>query len=159
MKKIAEPVSYFHECIETPLGVIIVFADTTHVVAIEFRDEIERNNPNPLTKRCVKELLAFFEGKLSKFSVPFSFHGTPFQKKVWYAIHAIPFGKTKTYGELAKKIGNPKAVRAVGTATGKNPLCILVPCHRVLPADGSIGNYASGPAKKAFLLTLEHRQS
>lgn len=148
---------YATEFVLTPLGGIVVFADTQSIVAIEFRDSPREVHPNKLTKACVKELKEYFDGKRTTFSVPLEMNGTPFQKKVWRAIHRIPFGKSKTYGAIAKSIGHPKAVRAVGTATGSNPLCIVVPCHRVLPADGSVGNYASGPAKKAFLLTLEHR--
>jgi methylated-DNA-[protein]-cysteine S-methyltransferase len=148
---------YASESFESPLGSMVVFADTTAVVAIEFRAAPRTTQPNALTRQCVQELHEYFDGTRQTFDVPLAFNGTAFQKKVWHAIHRIPFGASKTYGAIAKSIGNPKAVRAVGTATGKNPLCIIVPCHRVLPADGSIGNYASGPAKKAFLLTLEHR--
>lgn len=150
-------VPYATDYLESPLGGIVVFADAKSVVAIEFRDKPREIHPNTLTKRAVKELKEYFEGTRTRFSVPLDFNGTAFQKKVWRAIFRIPFGASKTYGAIAKSIGNPKAVRAVGTATGKNPLCIIVPCHRVLPSDGSIGNYSSGPAKKAFLLTLEHR--
>lgn len=150
---------YFTEFVETPLGGVLVFADAAAIVAIEFRDEPRETRPSKLTNACVKELRQYFDGKRTKFSVPLGLNGTTFQKKVWRAIHRIPFGSSKTYGAIAKSIGHPKAVRAVGTATGSNPLCIIVPCHRVLPADGSIGNYASGPAKKAFLLTLEHRRT
>ncbi len=148
---------YASESFESPLGSMVVFADAAAIVAIEFRAAPRATQPNALTHQCVQELQEYFDGTRRVFDVPLAFNGTAFQKKVWNAIHRIPFGASKTYGAIAKSIGNPKAVRAVGTATGKNPLCIIVPCHRVLPADGSIGNYASGPAKKAFLLTLEHR--
>ncbi|MFM2414954.1 MAG: hypothetical protein RI911_647 [Candidatus Parcubacteria bacterium] len=152
--------SYATEHIETALGGITIFANEQAVVAIEFREKAPKTTaPNSLTKQCAEELAQYFEGTRSRFSVPIVFHGTPFQKKVWHAIRRIAHGKTRTYSDIAKSIGHAKAVRAVGTATGKNPLCIIVPCHRVLPMDGSIGNYASGPAKKAFLLTLEHRTS
>ena len=81
--------------------------------------------------------------------------GTPFQKKVWTETRKIPFGETRTYGQIAQAIGHPKAVRAVGTALGKNPLCVIVPCHRVVPAAGGIGNYAYGKAMKKWLLDHE----
>lgn len=153
-----KPVPQFaSESFETPVGNMVVFADETAVVAIEFRNPPRQTHPSALTNTCVRELKEYFDGTRRTFDVPLALNGTKFQKKVWNAIHKIPFGASKTYGAIAKSIGHPKAVRAVGTATGKNPLCIIVPCHRVLPADGSIGNYASGPAKKAFLLTLEHR--
>lgn len=81
--------------------------------------------------------------------------GTPFQKKVWQETRTIPFGETRTYADIAKAIGHPKAVRAVGTALGKNPACVVVPCHRVVPSSGGIGNYAYGKAMKKWLLDHE----
>ncbi len=81
--------------------------------------------------------------------------GTAFQKKVWQATRKIPYGETRTYAQIAKAIGHPKAVRAVGTALGKNPVCIVVPCHRVVPSSGGIGNYAYGTAMKKWLLQHE----
>jgi methylated-DNA-[protein]-cysteine S-methyltransferase len=154
----SEPVVYATEHMTTALGGITIFAHEHAVVAIEFREHApKRVHPNALTTLCARELQEYFSGERKSFSFPIAFHGTPFQKKVWHAIHRIKYGKTRSYSDIAKSIGHAKAVRAVGTATGKNPLCICVPCHRVLPTDGSIGNYASGPAKKAFLLTLEHR--
>jgi O-6-methylguanine DNA methyltransferase len=89
--------------------------------------------------------------------VPLDVRGTSFQLKVWNATAAIPYGETRTYAQIAKAIGHPKAVRAVGTALGKNPVCILVPCHRVVPSSGGIGNYAHGKAMKRWLLDHEAR--
>lgn len=90
--------------------------------------------------------------------LPLDLHGTPFQKKVWNALLAIPRGQTSTYGALAKQIGHPKAVRAVGTAVGANPVCVLVPCHRVLPSTGKVGKYRWGSEKKRTLLEQEKTQ-
>jgi methylated-DNA-[protein]-cysteine S-methyltransferase len=81
--------------------------------------------------------------------------GTPFQKKVWQVLRSVPFGKTISYGELAKKINNPKAVRAVGSANGKNPLCVTTPCHRIIQADGSLGGFSGGLKNKVNLLKFE----
>lgn len=86
---------------------------------------------------------------------PLDVEGTDFQKKVWRATSAIPYGETRTYADIAKAIGHPKAVRAVGTALGKNPVCVVVPCHRVVPSSGGIGNYAYGKAMKQWLLDHE----
>lgn len=86
---------------------------------------------------------------------PVAVEGTPFQRKVWEATSKIPYGETRTYAEIAKAIGHPKAVRAVGTALGKNPVCVIVPCHRVVPSGGGIGKYAYGPAMKQWLLDHE----
>jgi methylated-DNA-[protein]-cysteine S-methyltransferase len=93
---------------------------------------------------AAKELEEYFQGKRKSFKVPFDIIGTPFQKKVWNALSTIPYGKTVSYKDIAEKIKNKKAFRAVGTANGKNPLCIIVPCHRVIAADGTLGGYSGG---------------
>lgn len=91
-------------------------------------------------------------------AAPLDLRGTPFQLKVWNATREIPAGETRTYADIAKRIGHPKAVRAVGTALGKNPVCVVVPCHRVVPSGGEIGNYAYGKAMKRWLLDHEARR-
>ena len=103
----------------------------------------------------VKQLEEYFSGKRKDFVISFILTGTVFQKQVWQELSKIPFGKTVSYRDIAKKIKNPKAVRAVGSANGKNPFCIIVPCHRVIEADGTIGGYAGGIAMKRRLLKLE----
>lgn len=97
----------------------------------------------------------YFNGKRETFDLPLSFNGTSFQTKVWNELQKIPYGKTVSYMELAYKIGAPKAVRAVGTAVGRNPICILIPCHRVLASDGTMGGYVAGVQCKEQLLELE----
>jgi methylated-DNA-[protein]-cysteine S-methyltransferase len=97
----------------------------------------------------------YFAGERKKFSVKLDFRGTPFQKKVWHAMLSIPFGETRTYGDLARQIGEPKAVRAVGAANGKNPIAIIGPCHRVIGSSGKLTGYAGGLPVKALLLRLE----
>ncbi len=104
---------------------------------------------------AVKQLEEYFSGKRKKFDINFNSSGTDFQMKVWKELSRIPFGKTVSYKDIARKIKNPNAVRAVGTANGKNPMCIIVPCHRVIAADGSIGGYGGGIAMKRQLLDLE----
>lgn len=105
--------------------------------------------------KAARELEAYFAGTLRKFSVPLDTAGTAFQKKVWKALSRIPYGKTFSYKDVAVRIRNPKAIRAVGTANGKNPVCIIVPCHRVISNDGSIGGYSGGIGIKKRLLELE----
>ena len=103
----------------------------------------------------VKQLEEYFAGKRKQFDLAFDPEGTPFQKEVWRQLYKIPFGKTVAYKDIAVKIKNPKAVRAVGSANGKNRICIIIPCHRVIAADGSIGGYAGGLKIKRQLLKLE----
>ncbi|WP_226705050.1 methylated-DNA--[protein]-cysteine S-methyltransferase [Microbulbifer elongatus] len=108
-----------------------------------------------LTDAASEQLAAYFSGELKGFDLPFAAAGTPFQQSVWQALCAIPFGETRSYRELAEAIGNPKAVRAVARANGANPLSIVVPCHRVIGADGTLTGYAGGLEMKARLLALE----
>lgn len=105
--------------------------------------------------RAARELEEYLAGKRKKFTVPLDAAGTSFQKSVWKNLARIPYGRTCSYADIARRIKNAKAVRAVGSANGKNPLCIIVPCHRVIAADGSIGGYSAGLAVKKKLLRLE----
>lgn len=111
---------------------------------------------NELIAGLVDELDRYFAGTLTSFSTPLDVRdGTPFQRRVWEELTRIPYGKTCSYGEIAAALGNPKASRAVGQANNKNRVPILIPCHRVIQADGSLGGYASGPEIKQALLELE----
>ncbi|MEW6057334.1 MAG: methylated-DNA--[protein]-cysteine S-methyltransferase [Bdellovibrionota bacterium] len=105
--------------------------------------------------QAVNELDEYLNGRRKKFDVPLDVAGTPFQERVWDQLSKIPYGKTYSYKEIASQIKNEKAVRAVGTANGKNPVCIIVPCHRVIAADGSLGGYSGGIEIKRRLLELE----
>jgi O-6-methylguanine DNA methyltransferase len=100
----------------------------------------------------------YLEGERTSFSVPISYNGTDFQNKIWKQIARIPFGATVTYSELAKKAGAPAAIRAAGTATGRNPLSIIVPCHRVVGKNGGMGGYAGGLDRKKSLLKIETKR-
>jgi methylated-DNA-[protein]-cysteine S-methyltransferase len=102
-----------------------------------------------------RQLTEYFEGRRKSFDIPLDVEGTVFQRQVWQELSRIPFGKTVSYSDVAKKIKNPRAVRAVGSANGKNPVCIIVPCHRVIAANGTIGGYAGGIGIKQQLLKLE----
>lgn len=109
----------------------------------------------PLLQEARRQLNAYFAGKLKVFDIPYSLEGTPFQQKVWRALCDIPYGTCITYGELAKRIGDPKACRAVGMANGRNPLPILVPCHRVIGSGGRLTGYTGGLDIKIKLLQIE----
>ena len=115
----------------------------------------DRGTPTPLTHEAFRQLQEYFAGERREFSLPYALHGTEFQKKVWAALAAIPYGQTRSYRDIAAAVGNPKAVRAVGAANGKNPLWIILPCHRVVGADGSLTGYAGGLEMKKRLLELE----
>jgi len=102
-----------------------------------------------------RQLAEYFSGRRKAFDLRLDFAGTEFQKKVWRALLTIPFGETRSYGEIAKQIGSPKAVRAVGAANGRNPISIVAPCHRVIGSTGKLTGFAGGLDTKAFLLDLE----
>ena len=104
-----------------------------------------------------EQLRAYFAGQLRTFDVALATCGTPFQQQVWAALREVPYGSTCTYGDLAAAIGRPSAVRAVGAANGRNPVCVVVPCHRVVGAGGSLTGYAGGIDRKSYLLDLERR--
>jgi methylated-DNA-[protein]-cysteine S-methyltransferase len=110
---------------------------------------------HPILLATERQLREYFRKKRTDFEVPLDFAGTDFQKKVWAALLTIPFGKTKTYGELARQLGDPKMVRAVGGALNKNPVSIIVPCHRVIGASGKLVGFAGGLGNKTRLLQLE----
>ena len=117
----------------------------------------ERGTPTPLTEETFRQLGEYFAGTRREFSLPYVLRGTEFQKQVWEALRTIPYGQTRSYRDMAALAGNPKAVRAVGAANGKNPLWIILPCHRVVGADGSLTGYAGGLEMKRALLELERR--
>ncbi|PIS10945.1 MAG: methylated-DNA--[protein]-cysteine S-methyltransferase [Bdellovibrio sp. CG10_big_fil_rev_8_21_14_0_10_47_8] len=112
-----------------------------------------------MLKQAVEQLQEYLSGERQKFDLPLDIQGTDFQMKVWRALRKVPYGKTCSYKDVAKKINQDKAVRAVGTANGKNPVCIVIPCHRVIAADGSLGGYSGGLDMKTYLLQLEQRTS
>lgn len=109
----------------------------------------------PILRRAAAQLAEYFAGTRTRFDLPLAPVGTEFQRRVWAATSAIPFGETATYGEIARKIGAPNAARAVGGALNRNPICIVVPCHRVVGSSGKLTGYDGGVDRKAFLLTLE----
>lgn len=145
-------VTYF----KSPIGILKIEATQTKLISVQLTDYTKTvDNSNEMTKKCEMQLREYFCGKRRIFNLPIEFKGTEFQKKVWRELCKIPYGKTVSYQEIAQKIGKKKAVRAVGTAIGKNPIAIIVPCHRVISANGKIGGYAYGIDKKQKLLDLE----
>ncbi len=144
--------------INTPLGLTEIQGDENGISKIYIRDEnveITSKIPSKL-KEAVIQLQEYFEGKRTHFTFLLHPSGTEFQKKVWQELLNIPFGKTCSYLELSKKLGDVKAIRAVAAANGKNPLWIVVPCHRVIGSDGSLTGYAGGLWRKKWLLEHEN---
>lgn len=140
--------------ITTPIGVLTVAGDENAVWEVAFGASGDGVSPSGAVKLAMEELTAYFAGELREFSFPIKAAGTPFQHLVWDALCDIPYGKTETYGQLAERIGRPKASRAVGMAAHRNPVAVAVPCHRLVGASGLTG-YAGGLDKKAWLLEHE----
>ena len=140
--------------IETPIGALTLTASADAVTAVRFGAE-GAQDASPLLDAAEAQLREYFAGARRTFDLPLAPHGTAFQQRVWAALRAIPYGETRTYGELAAAIGSPNASRAVGIANHRNPLPILIPCHRVIGADGSLAGYAGGLETKRRLLALE----
>jgi O-6-methylguanine DNA methyltransferase len=159
------------DTIDSPLGPLLAVADGEAIRALEFVKPggairqlealqaalgatLERGT-HPLLERLRSQLAEYFDGRRRVFDVPLRFAGTPFQERVWNRLLTIPYGEVRSYLDLARDLGDVKAVRAVGGANGSNPISILVPCHRVIGADGSIVGYGGGLDRKEWLLALE----
>ena len=146
---------------DSPVGNLLIRADEESIIEVSFADDelVGANSANEcgLLQKCALELDMYFAGKLKDFTVPLKLIGTDFRKKCWEALRTIPFGETISYKELATKIGNPKACRAVGGANHHNPIVIIVPCHRVIGAGGNLTGFGGGLDKKRFLLELERK--
>lgn len=151
--------------IESPVGPLLLAGDAHCLQSLSFEnskraDRVQsdwKEDKAPFTE-VIRQLRAYFSGKLTKFDVPLALEGTEFQLSVWRSMQTIPYGETISYGQLAQRIGNPKAVRAVGLANGCNPTPIIVPCHRVIGSNGSLTGFGGGLANKKILLELESRQ-
>lgn len=160
---IARSVQY--RVIESPIGPLLLAGDAEGVRFLLFSKGRAVAVPAPdwrsdagLLKEPARQLVAYFKGTLRQFDIPVAPEGTPFQRSVWAALQQIPYGETISYGELARRLGNPKAVRAVGLANGSNPVAIIIPCHRVIGSNGSLVGYGGGLATKQALLALERGQ-
>jgi methylated-DNA-[protein]-cysteine S-methyltransferase len=152
--------------IKTPLGIAKIVGDENGISVISVLDEGEVCSPSSLSlgssiipsilQEAISQINDYFEGKRTDFTFKLNPSGTEFQQKVWKGLLEIPFGKTMSYLELSKKLGDVKAIRAVASANGKNPLWIVVPCHRVIGTDGSLTGYAGGLWRKKWLLEHEN---
>lgn len=158
--------SYVFKFVKTPVGLLKLIASENGLAAILWENDNPRrvrafdaqeDNDDAILLDVEQQLNEYFAGKREKFSVPLDFVGTDFQKSVWNALLTIPFGETRSYGDIARQLGNEKAVRAVGGANGRNPISIIAPCHRVIGATGSLTGFAGGLKAKEILLNLEKR--
>ena len=148
----------FYDKIKTPLGIITLGASNKGLKSIQWGSKKRNYQPkHPILKKTKIQLSEYFEGKRHKFDIPLVIDGTDFQKSAWQALRKIPYGKTISYGQQAKALGKSQAARAVGSANGKNPLPIIIPCHRVITATGKLGGFTGGLQKKTTLLDIENR--
>ncbi len=152
--------------LETPIGRLLIAGDEEGLSSIQFDNGQRDVEPEPdwvrrpaVLAEATRQLKAYFAGELQDFDLELTPHGTPFQLEVWEALRNIPYGATTSYGELAQSIGRPRSARAVGAANGKNPLPVVVPCHRVIGASGDLTGFGGGLEIKSALLALETRHS
>jgi methylated-DNA-[protein]-cysteine S-methyltransferase len=154
----------FETTIPSPVGDLRLVASDAGLVAILWEDDdparvrlgpTAEQSHHPVLAETARQLRAYFAGELSVFDLPFDARGTDFQKSVWAELASIPFGETRSYADLARAIGRPTATRAVGAANGRNPLSIVVPCHRVIGSNGALTGFAGGLEAKRTLLALE----
>jgi methylated-DNA-[protein]-cysteine S-methyltransferase len=150
---------------ESPVGRLLLAGDWNVLRLVSFESSKRSATPQPGWKQdkapfaeVILQLKAYFRGELKEFDLPLAMEGTDFQLRVWNALRAIPYGETISYAQLAERIGNPKAVRAVGLANGNNPIPIIIPCHRVIGSDGSLTGFGGGLSTKKKLLDLENKQ-
>ena len=155
---------YFYKEMDSPVGKLKLIGSDKGLAAVLWEDDDPRrinvrtyteNNTHPVLLEAQRQLGEYFEGQRSLFSLPLDPIGTEFQKTVWRALSTIPYGETRTYLQIARQIGNEKTVRAVGAANGRNPISIIVPCHRVIGSSGELTGFAGGLEAKAWLLSLE----
>jgi methylated-DNA-[protein]-cysteine S-methyltransferase len=156
--------AYAYTLIPSPVGELKLVAGENGLVAILWENDrpgrvklgaLAEDAGHPVLVETARQIGAYFRGELTRFEVPLDFHGTDFQKRVWAALLTIPFGETRSYAEIARAIGRPSAVRAVGAANGRNPISIIAPCHRVIGANGALTGFAGGLPAKELLLGIE----
>lgn len=147
----------YHHCIQSPLGQVLFTGTHTAITGIRFQDDLLTKSPNSnqVLLQAADELLAYFSGTLRQFSFPVACQGTPFQQRVWKNLQQIPFGHTISYKQLALQLGDVKCIRAAAAANAKNPLAIVIPCHRVVGSQGQLTGYAGGLHRKHRLLQHE----
>lgn len=141
--------------IPSPIGSLTLTEENGKITGLRFGGSDAVNDASPILDAVEQQLREYFAGTRRRFDLPLAPKGTPFQRAVWDALCAIPYGETRTYAQIAEAVGNPKACRAVGMANNRNPIAILIPCHRVIGANGSLTGYAGGLDAKKTLLALE----
>lgn len=152
---------------QSPLGALLLAASDRGLRGLYFErhkyfngpGDWRRDSEHPHVRAAARQLDEYFDGRRRRFELELDLQGTPFQQAVWRALQALPFGDTTTYQAIAQGIANPKAIRAAGTAIGRNPVSIIVPCHRVIGATGGLSGYAGGLERKRFLLALETQKA
>ncbi len=143
--------------LNTPIGMLTLEGDEHGLHKVYFEEGNSNSSEIPqCLEEAVNQLTEYFEGKRTDFSLKLNPEGTKFQKEVWQRLNAIPFGKTKSYQAIANELGDPKVIRAAASANGKNPMAIIIPCHRVIGSDGSLTGYAGGLHRKKWLLDHEN---
>jgi methylated-DNA-[protein]-cysteine S-methyltransferase len=154
----------YYTFLASPIGELLLTGDGDALTGVWFPDDRQTMTPDPSWRRddgvfgeVTRQLTGYFGAELTEFQLPLKAHGTPFQQRVWEALTKIPYGVTTSYGKLAAELGDPRATRAVGLANGRNPIPIIIPCHRVIGADGSLTGYGGGMQRKQWLLALEGR--
>ena len=147
---------YYYDFLESPMGLIKITTSESALVSLSLITQADIiATPNIITDLCKTQLNEYFMNQRREFTLPLEFNGTKFQKSVWNELLKIPYGKTASYKDVAVSLGNPNASRAVGGAVNKNPLFIVVPCHRVIGSNGSLVGFALGIDKKTYLLDIE----
>jgi O-6-methylguanine DNA methyltransferase len=152
----------YYSRVSSPVGLLLLAVSERGLVALEFgcgRIAAGGVESDEKTAPCVRQLNEYFAGRRRRFDLPLDLRGTDFQKRCWRELLKIPYGETRSYADIARAIGNPAAVRAVGLANGQNPVAIVVPCHRVIGSDGSLTGYGGGLEIKRKLLELEGARS
>ncbi|TSC56458.1 MAG: methylated-DNA-[protein]-cysteine S-methyltransferase [Parcubacteria group bacterium Gr01-1014_18] len=145
----------YHVYYHSPIGILEIKSDGRSVIGLNFVEKAGENQPCPVLELALGQIDEYFHGHRRDFDLPLDLDGTDFQKKVWAELRKIPYGETRSYGELADSIGNKNASRAVGMANNRNPIGIIVPCHRVIGKNGSMIGYAGGLEKKEWLVRHE----
>jgi len=159
--------NHYYKIIKSPVGILTLVTDNKSLTQIGWENpgaafvpvaDAKEDKNHPVLLQAAEELDEYFAGKRKTFTVNVDPEGTEFQKKVWKALLTIPFGKTKTYGDVAALIENPDAVRAVGGAANRNPIPVIIPCHRVIGADGKLVGFGGGLERKEYLLEIEGKK-
>jgi methylated-DNA-[protein]-cysteine S-methyltransferase len=146
----------FYSYFKSPIGLVQIGGTASEVTSLDFVERRrEKTESHPLIDRAARQIAEYFAGKRQVFDLPISYQGTDFQERVWGQLLKVPYGETASYQDIARGVGNPLAVRAVGAANGKNPISLIVPCHRIIGSNGTLVGYGGGLWRKEWLLKHE----